>query len=86
MKIPKSLIVKSLLFRNNVYVFFFTVFSRNSAVDFNFPPRRGTGIARHLTHCSSDTIDLITQLCIYDPDNRISAVQALRHPYFDAVR
>jgi len=61
-------------------------FSRNSAVDFNFPPRRGTGIARHLTHCSSDTIDLINQLCIYDPDHRISAAQALRHPYFDAIR
>lgn len=59
---------------------------RNSAVDFNFPPRRGTGIARHLTHCSSDTVDLINQLCIYDPDHRISAVQALRHPYFDAIR
>ncbi len=61
-------------------------FSRNSAVDFNFPARRGTGIARHLTHCSSDTIDLINQLCVYDPDHRISAAQALRHPYFDAIR
>ncbi|CAF4541670.1 unnamed protein product, partial [Rotaria sp. Silwood2] len=59
---------------------------RNSAVDFNFPPRRGTGIARHLTHCSADTIDLINHLCIYDPDHRISALQALRHPYFDTVR
>ncbi len=55
-------------------------------MDFNFPPRRGMGIARHLTHCSSDTIDLINQLCVYDPDHRISAVQALRHPYFDAIR
>ncbi len=61
-------------------------FSRNSAVDFNFPPRRGTGIARHLSHCSSDTIDIMNQLCVYDPDHRIPAVQALRHPYFDAIR
>ena len=61
-------------------------FSRNAAVDFNFPPRRGTGIARYLNHCSSETIDLITQLCVYDPDHRISAVQALRHPYFESVR
>ncbi|CAF3385358.1 unnamed protein product [Rotaria sp. Silwood1] len=59
---------------------------RNSAVDFNFPSRRGTGIARHLTHCSSDTIDLINQLCVYDPDHRISAAQALHHLYFDAIR
>jgi len=53
---------------------------------FNFPHRRGTGIARHLTHCSSDTVDLINQLCIYDPDHRISAAQALRHPYFNLNR
>lgn len=59
---------------------------RNSAVDFNFPPRRGTGIARFLTHCSSDTVDLLNQLCVYDPEHRISAAQALRHPYFDAIR
>ncbi|CAF1299374.1 unnamed protein product [Adineta steineri] len=59
---------------------------RNSAVDFNFPPRSGTGIARHLTQSSPTTIDLINQLCIYDPDRRISAVQALRHTYFDSVR
>ncbi|CAF0968847.1 unnamed protein product [Rotaria sordida] len=59
---------------------------RNSAVDFNFPPRRGTGIARHLTHCSADTIDLINHLCIYDPDHRMSAMQALQHPYFDHIR
>ncbi|UJR09974.1 hypothetical protein I4U23_014198 [Adineta vaga] len=59
---------------------------RNSAIDFNFPPRAGTGIARHLTHCSTDTVELINHLCIYDPDQRISAVQALRHPYFDTVR
>ena len=60
--------------------------SRNSAVDFNFPPRRGTGLARHLTHCSADTVDLLDQLCIYDPDHRISAAQALRHPFFDTIR
>ncbi|CAF3646561.1 unnamed protein product [Rotaria socialis] len=59
---------------------------RNAAVDFNFPPRRGTGIARHLTNCSPDAIDLINHLCIYDPDHRISAHHALQHPYFDAVR
>ncbi|CAF3877259.1 unnamed protein product [Rotaria magnacalcarata] len=59
---------------------------RNAAVDFNFPPRRGTGIARHLTNCSPDAIDLINHLCIYDPDHRISAHHALQHPYFDAIR
>ncbi|CAF1045439.1 unnamed protein product [Adineta ricciae] len=59
---------------------------RNTAVDFNFPPRRGTGIARRLTHCSSDAIDLINQLCVYDPDYRFTAAQALQHPYFDTAK
>ncbi|CAF1153871.1 unnamed protein product [Adineta ricciae] len=59
---------------------------RNTAIDFNFPPRAGTGIARNLAHCTSDTVDLINQLCIYDPDHRLSAVKALRHPYFEAIR
>ncbi len=62
------------------------LFSRNSAVDFNFPPRRGTGIARRLTHSPPDAIDLINQLCVYNPDDRISAAQALQHPYFNAIR
>ncbi|CAF5032865.1 unnamed protein product, partial [Rotaria socialis] len=59
----------------------FSINIRNAAVDFNFPPRRGTGIARHLTNCSPDAIDLINHLCIYDPDHRISAHHALQHPY-----
>ena len=55
-------------------------------MDFNFPARHGTGIARYLAHCSSDTVDLINQLCIYDPDLRVSGAEALQHPYFDAIR
>ena len=61
-------------------------FSRNNQVDFNFPPRRGTGISRQLTQCSADAIDLLNQLCVYDPDHRLTAVEALRHPYFDDLR
>jgi renal tumor antigen len=69
--------------RLSIYLFILVEIQR---FDFNFPPRRGTGVARYLSHCSSDTVDLINQLCFYDPDHRISAVQALRHPYFDAIR
>lgn len=61
-------------------------FSRNTQINFNFPLHRGTGVARRLTHCSPDTIDLISQMCVYDPDHRISAEQALQHPYFDTIR
>lgn len=64
----------------------FLFISRNSAIDFNFPARRGTGFARYLSHSSSDAIDLINQLCAYDPDERLLAKEALRHPYFDAIR
>ncbi len=47
------------------------VVSRYSAVDFIVSVRRGTGIARHLTYCSSDTINVIQKLYAYDPDHQI---------------
>ena len=31
-------------------------------------------------------MDLISQLCTYDPDVRLTAKQALRHPYFRDLR
>jgi serine/threonine protein kinase len=33
-----------------------------------------------------DVIDLLIQMCTYDPDSRITAFNALTHPYFDLVR
>lgn len=33
-----------------------------------------------------DGIDLLNQLLVYDPDERLSAREAMQHPFFDAVR
>lgn len=51
-------------------------------MDFNFPHKEGTGIAKLTQHISPECIDLIERLLAYNPDDRLSAKQALRHPYF----
>ena len=55
-------------------------------MNFNFPPKKGSGIEKMLPHCSQDCVDLIYQMCAYDPDERITAKQGLRHPYFKELR
>jgi len=39
---------------------------------------------RHLA--SPEALDLLTKLCLYDHHERITAAEALEHPYFDPVR
>ena len=51
-------------------------------MDFNFPHKEGTGIAKMIPHVSSECIDLITNLLMYNPEDRMSARQTLKHPYF----
>ena len=55
-------------------------------IDLNFPAKEGTGIAKLLPHASQDCIDLICKLLEYNPELRITARQALRHPYFKELR
>ena len=38
--------------------------------NFSFPESKGTGFAHMLPHASSDAIDLIDKLLIYDPEER----------------
>jgi renal tumor antigen len=52
-------------------------------MEFNFPARVGTGIEKLLPqNTSKDCIDLLKMLLTYDPEERISADQILKHEYF----
>jgi renal tumor antigen len=55
-------------------------------MEFNFPHNAGSGISPLMKHASSGCVDLVAQLCTYDPDERLSAKQALKHPYFKDLR
>ena len=52
-------------------------------IRFYFRFRNGTGFARHMKNCTPDAIDLVSNLCKYDPDKRVSASKALKHPYLN---
>ena len=62
----------------------FEKFVKNSAHrnEFNFEYQKGIGIQRYLTHVSSDIVDLIEKMLIYDPDLRPTARQCLFHECF----
>jgi serine/threonine protein kinase len=59
-------------------------FKKSRAMDFNFPKKTGTGIEHRLAPCKSSKpcIKFINDCCTYDPDERLSAKQALKHSYF----
>ncbi|KAK7103924.1 MAPK/MAK/MRK overlapping kinase-like isoform X3 [Littorina saxatilis] len=59
---------------------------RSRGMNFNFPPKKGSGTERLLTHVSQEAVELIYQMCTYDPDDRITARQALKHHYFKDLR
>ena len=55
-------------------------------MEFNFPPKEGSGIAKLIPNVSPDAQEIITKLLIYDNSNRMSAGQALKHSYFKDLR
>ena len=57
-----------------------------SHMDFNFPVRTGSGIAKLIPHVSTECVDVIDKLLAYDPEERLSVRQALRHPFFRPLR
>ncbi|XP_007886539.1 MAPK/MAK/MRK overlapping kinase isoform X3 [Callorhinchus milii] len=61
-------------------------FKQTRAMNFDFPPKKGTGIPCLVPHISNDSISLMLAMMEYDPDKRITAKQALQHPYFRDLR
>jgi len=55
-------------------------------MEFNFPKVEGTGVIKLIPHASPDVQDLIQKLLVYNPDNRITASQALKHNWFKELR
>jgi serine/threonine protein kinase len=58
----------------------------SSEISLDFPPQKGMGIPQLIPHASPDCIDLIVKLLKYDASERISAREAMRHPYFRDVK
>ena len=42
--------------------------NQNTHIKFNFPHRRGGGIAHLIPHVSAECADLIMKMLIYDPE------------------
>ena len=62
-------------------------FRKHSAhIDFNFPSSEGTGIAKLIPHAPPDAVELMLKILADNPDDRLSARQALRHAYFRELR
>ncbi|CAD5121268.1 DgyrCDS9798 [Dimorphilus gyrociliatus] len=60
--------------------------NKTRGINFNFPPKKGSGIEKLMPHAPRDCIDLIYKMCTYDPDERLTARQALKHSYFKELR
>eukprot|EP00043_Microstomoeca_roanoka_P013164 m.128913 g.128913 ORF g.128913 m.128913 type:complete len:424 (-) comp15684_c3_seq1:858-2129(-) len=59
---------------------------QSSHMRVNFPDKQGKGLRKLLPQGSEDCINLLEGLLEYDPDARMSARHALRHPYFKELR
>ena len=54
-------------------------------MEFDFKDVQGTGLSKLIPQFP-DAIDLISKLLIYNHNHRLSAGQALKHPYFKELR
>eukprot|EP00347_Sterkiella_histriomuscorum_P018074 403346890 len=57
-----------------------------SHMEFNFPKKEGTGIAKLIPHVQPDVQDVIIKLLAYNADSRMTASQALKHICFKEHR
>jgi len=57
-----------------------------SNISFDFPPQKPMGIPQLIPHAAPECIDLVVKLLKYDANERITAREAMRHPYFKESR
>ena len=55
-------------------------------MEFDFPHKEGSGIAKLIPNVSPDAQEIITKMLYYDNSTRMSAGQALKHNYFKDLR
>ncbi|XP_060037054.1 MAPK/MAK/MRK overlapping kinase isoform X4 [Erinaceus europaeus] len=63
-----------------------TKFKQSRAMSFDFPFKKGSGIPLLTASLSPQCLSLLHAMVAYDPDERISAHQALQHPSFQEQR
>lgn len=52
-------------------------------MEINFPLKKGSGLEKRLpSGCPNDLKDILNKLLAYDPNERITAEQAIKHDYF----
>ncbi|XP_013833892.1 MAPK/MAK/MRK overlapping kinase isoform X2 [Sus scrofa] len=61
-------------------------FQQSRAVSFDFPFTKGSGIPVPTASLSPQCLSLLRAMVAYDPDDRVTAHQALQHPYFREQR
>lgn len=61
-------------------------FKKSAHMDFNFPQTKGCGLQRLMADASPELLDILMKMLSYDPDDRFSARQCLRHVYFSDLR
>lgn len=61
-------------------------FKRRSQMNFNFPPKKGRGLKSLLPGADTDLVDLLENMLKYDPDERFTARDCLKHAWFKEIR
>jgi renal tumor antigen len=55
-------------------------------MEINFPPKKFKGFHHLIPHVSPDGQDIISKMLIYNKDERWTASQLMKHPYFKELR
>ena len=55
-------------------------------MEINFKPSKHVGFAHQIPHVTPDGAEVIHKMLLYDKDERWTASQVLKHPYFKELR